>query len=201
MAGQLVYWPIMGRKRNHMDSLDHQREAFSRNRFIAMPIAGALAWLTVGIGSLFLDLQYSIFLLFGMTGMIVYFGLFISKFTGENFMDKARPKNAFDSFFFHTVAQAVLVYSIAIPFFLVDPTSLPLSVGILTGLMWVPLSWAINHWIGYFHTGVRTAAILLLHYAFPEQRFLLIPLAIVAVYAVTIIVLEQRFRRINASTV
>lgn len=181
-----------------MENLDQQRQAFIRNRFIAMPIAGTIAWLTVGIGSLFLNLQYSVFLLFGMTGMIVYLGMFISKFTGENFLDKTKPKNAFDGFFFHTVAQAVLVYSIAIPFFLVAPTSLPLSVGILTGLMWVPLSWAIGHWVGYFHTGMRTALILVLHYAFPEQRFLLIPLAIVAVYIVTIIVLEQRFRRVNA---
>lgn len=181
-----------------MENLDQQRIVFTQSRFTAMPIAGAFAWLTVGIGSLFLNLQYSVWLLFGMTGMIVYLGMFVSRFTGENFTDKNRPKNAFDGFFYHTVAQAILVYSIAIPFFLVDATSLPLSVGILTGLMWVPLSWAIGHWVGYFHTGVRTALILVLHYAFPEHRFLLIPLAIVAVYVVTIIVLEQRYRRVNA---
>lgn len=181
-----------------MPNLDEQRLAFTRRRFIAMPIAGLVAWLVVGIGSMFLSLQYAVWLLFGMTGMIVYFGMFISKFTGENFLDKEKPKNEFDGFFYHTVAQAVVVYSLAIPFFLVEPTSLPMTVGILTGLMWVPLSWAINHWVGYFHTGVRTALILVLYYAFPDLRFFTIPIAIVVVYVFTIIILENRYAKVNA---
>src|SRR5439155_14648397 len=64
----------------------------------------------------------------------------LSRFTGENFLDKNKPKNVFDSLFFHCIAMALLVYAIAIPFFRVDYTSLPLTVGILAGLMWVPLS-------------------------------------------------------------
>jgi len=72
----------------------------------------------------------------------------ISRFTGENFLDKNKPKNVFDSLFFYCVAMALLVYAIAIPFFRVDYTSLPLTVGILAGLMWVPLSWIIQHWSG-----------------------------------------------------
>jgi len=72
-----------------MENLDQQRIAFTQSRFTAMPIAGAIAWLTVGIGSLFLNLQYSVWLLFGMTGMIVYLGMFVSRFTGENFTDKS----------------------------------------------------------------------------------------------------------------
>lgn len=129
--------------------------------------------------------------------MIVYLGMFISKYTGENFLDKNRPKNTFDSFFFHTVAMAVVVYAIAIPFFLIEPTSLPLSVGILAGLMWIPLSWAIQHWIGIFHTVTRTALIVALYYLFPDQRFVVIPFAIVAVYLVSIWVLEQRYQAIS----
>ena len=74
--------------------------------------------------------------------------MLLSRFTGENFLDKSRPKNAFDSLFMLTVKMSLLVYAIAIPFFLRDYTSLPLSVGILTGLMWLPISWIIRHWIG-----------------------------------------------------
>lgn len=180
-----------------MHNLDQQRAAYRQRRFIAMPIAGTIAWLAVGIGSMFLSLQASAYLLFGATGVIVYLGIFISKFTGEDFLDKTRPKNAFDSFFFYTVAMAVVVYAIAIPFFLVEPTSLPLSVGILAGLMWIPLSWAIQHWVGIFHTITRTVLILVLYYLFPEQRFVVIPFAIVAVYLVTLWVLERRYRAVN----
>jgi hypothetical protein len=116
----------------------------------------------------------------------------ISKFTGENYLDKSKPKNTFDNLFFLTVAQAVLVYSIAIPFFIEDYTSLPLTVGILTGLMWVPLTWIIDHWIGLFHSIVRTISILILWYFFPLDRFITIPIAIVVIYIVSIVILKNR---------
>ncbi len=136
-------------------------------------------------------------ILFIATGSIAYLGIGLSKLTGEDFLDKTRPKNAFDSLFFHTVAMSLLVYGIAIPFFMVEPTSLPLSVGILSGLMWLPVSWLLQHWIGFFHAGARTLLLVAAHYLFPQQRFVVIPLVIVAIYAVTIVVLEQRWRRVR----
>jgi uncharacterized membrane protein YqjE len=36
--------------------------------------------------------------------------------------------------------------------------------------------------------------ILVVHYAWPDDRFVAVPLAVVAVYAVTIAVLESRWR-------
>lgn len=118
--------------------------------------------------------------------------MFISKFTGENFLDKNKPKNTFDNLFLFTVGEAVLVYSIAIPFFLLDYFSLPLTIGILTGIMWMPFSWNIKHWVGIFHSISRTAIILLLWYLLPDYRFTAIPFAIVIVYVGTIIILNGR---------
>jgi hypothetical protein len=120
--------------------------------------------------------------------------MFISKYTGENFLDKNKTKNTFDDLFLFTVAQAVMAYAIAIPFFLVDYTSLPLSVGVLTGTMWLPFSWIIKHWIGIGHAIVRTICIVVLWYVFPNLRFVAIPLAIVVVYVATLIVLHKRYK-------
>jgi hypothetical protein len=103
------------------------------------------------------------------TGSIVYLGLFLSKFTGENFLDKSKPKNEFDTLFLFTAVQAILVYSIAIPFFLVDYTSLPMTVGILTGLMWLPFSWIVKHWVGIFHILIRIITVLTLWCLLPES--------------------------------
>ena len=132
------------------------------------------------------------------TGCIAYLGMFISRFTGENFMDRSRPKNPFDGLFMSTVGMAVLVYSIAIPFALKDSSSVPLSVGILAGLMWLPLSWVIQHWVGLFHTLARTVLVLAAWFAFPAHRLTVIPAVIVAVYLVTIVMLEMRWRRLQA---
>lgn len=162
-----------------------------------MPLAGMVAWAIVGVAGAFLPPAAAVWVLFGATGSILFLGLFFSRFTGENLLDKQRPKNVFDSLFLHTVAMAVLVYAVAIPFFQADYTSLPLSVGILSGLMWLPLSWIIGHWVGTFHTFARTALVTAVWYLFPLSRFLVVPAVIVAVYAVTIIVLEVRWRRIH----
>lgn len=179
-------------------SLEAQRAEFSRRRFLAMPIAGAIVWALIGVAGATLPPVQAVWALFIGTGSIAYLGIFISKFTGENFTDKSKPKNTFDNLFFQTVAMALLVFSIAIPFFMVDHTSLPLTVGILTGLMWLPLSWMIQHWVGFFHTLSRTILIVAAWYLFPEQRFVIIPAVIVVIYLVTIVILEVRWRRVQA---
>lgn len=173
-------------------SLEEQRIEFSNKSFLATPLAGLIAWLTVGIAALLLPIKATVWVLFIATGSIVYLGMLISKFTGEDFLDKTKPKNEFDKLFFFTVGQAILVYSIAIPFFMLDYSSLPLTIGILTGLMWLPFSWIIKHWVGIFHSLTRTILVLFLWYFFPAYRFVAIPFAIVFIYIVTIIILRNR---------
>jgi hypothetical protein len=178
-------------------SLEEQRTEFARRRNIAMPLAGLIAWCVVGIGGVMLPPLLEVWLLFIVTGSIVYLGMFISRFTGEDFLDRSRPKNAFDALFLYTIGMALLVYAIAIPFFMRDYTSLPLTIGILSGLMWVPLSWILQHWIGLFHGIARTLLVLAAWYLFPHMRFVAIPAVIVGIYAITIFVLERRWRGIN----
>ena len=163
-------------------TLEEERAAFSRGRFLAMPLTGAIVWAVIGVCGAILEPAAAVWVLF--------LG------TGEHLTKQRR--NAFDPLFYVGTAQALLVFSIAIPFFQTDYTSLPLSVGILTGLMWMPFSWIIQHWIGIFHSVTRTALCLTAWYLFPDQRFVVIPAIIVAVYAVTIVVLEKRWRVVNA---
>jgi ethanolamine transporter EutH len=178
-------------------TLDEQRREFAQRRGLAMPLAGAVAWTIVGAAGVFLRPILEVWVLFGAVGSILYLGIIFSRFTGENLSDRQRPKNVFDGLFLRTVGEAVLVFAIAIPFFRVDYTSLPLSVGILSGLMWLPFSWIIEHWIGTFHTLARTVLVTASWYLFPNFRFIAVPAVIVAIYAVTIVVLEGRWRGIH----
>lgn len=182
---------------NNIISLDQQRDSFSQRKFLATPLSGLIVWLIIGVCGLVLPAINVVWILFIGTGSIIYLALFISKYTGENFLDKSKPKNVFDKLFMYTVAQAILVYAIAIPFFLEDYTSLPLTVGILSGTMWFPFSWIVNHWIGVFHAITRTILVLILWYAFPELRFVVIPFAIVGVYLITLVVLNKRYKTVN----
>lgn len=176
-------------------TLEEQRIQFANRKFLATPLSGLIAWLLVGLSGLFFNDRITVWVLFIATGSIIYLALLISKFTGENFLDKTKPKNVFDELFLYTIAQAVLVYAIAIPFFLVDYTSLPLTVGILTGTMWLPFSWIIKHWVGVFHAISRTISIVILWYLFPDQRFVVIPICIVFIYIITIFILNKRTKK------
>lgn len=179
-------------------TLEVQQAEYKRRRFLAMPLAGTIAWLATGIAGLVLPAQQAVWVLFIATGSIVYLGMFISRFTGENFLDRSKPKNTFMTLFMQTLVMSLLVYALAIPFFLTDYTSLPLTVGILTGLMWVPMTWALQHWIGMAHGIARTISILVCWYLFPDQRFVIIPFVIVVLYVFAIVVLERRWRMENS---
>ena len=173
-------------------TLEEQRIEFTNGKFLATPLAGLIIWTLIGLIGIFFSDFVAVWSIFIGTGSIVYLGLFLSKFTGEKFLDKSKPKNEFDTLFLFTAGQAILVYSIAIPFFLVDYSSLPMTVGILTGLMWLPFSWIIKHWVGIFHTLIRIITVLTLWYLLPEYRFIAIPFAIVLIYIITLIILKNR---------
>jgi hypothetical protein len=173
-------------------TLDEQMAEFGRGRFLSMPIAGTIAWTIVGVAGAFLPVPLASWVLFICTGMIFLLGLLVSRVVGEDLLGKSREDNEIDKLFLLTVVMASLVWAIAIPFFLVEPTSLPLSVGILSGLMWVPFSWMIRHWIGLFHGIARTILILAAWCLFPHHRFVAIPAVIVAVYLFSIVVLIRR---------
>ena len=181
-------------------SLDEQRAEYARRRGVAMPLAGMIVWALIGVAGALLPPVPAVWSLFIGTGFIAFLGLQLSRFTGENLLDQTKPKNVFDGLFFHCLAMALLVYAIAIPFFRVDYTSLPLTVGILAGLMWLPLSWIIQHWVGIFHSVARTVLVTAAWYLAPHRRFVVIPAVIVAVYAVTIAILEQRWRAVRGAT-
>lgn len=181
-------------------SLEQQRDEFCNRPFLAMPIAGAIAWGIIGIAGMLLPLGLASWVLYIATGSIFGLGILVSKLTGEDLLGKTRPKNVFDNLFMSTVVSAWLVFAIAIPFALVEPTSLPLTVGILAGLMWIPFSWIIRHWVGYFHGIVRTLLLVAAYYMFPEQRFVVIPFIIVGIYAITIMALLLRNRQMDFRT-
>lgn len=180
-------------RNEHPDpTLEQQRAAFSSRRALAMPLSGLICWAAIGIGGLFLNAYHASLLVFIATGSIVYLAMLVSRFTGENFFRK--DSNPFDRLFFAGLIMALLVYAIAIPFFIVEPRSITLTVGILTGLMWMPWSWIVQHWVGYFHAISRTLLVLAAWYLFPAWHFQAIPALIVVIYLVTIVVLEKRWR-------
>ena len=173
-------------------TLDELRADFGRSRFLAMPIAGTIAWTVAGVlGALIDHVGYASYALFLCTGLIFPLGLLVARFTGEDLLGK-RSHNPLDRLFGLNILMANLAWGIAIPFWLEEPRSLPLGVGILAGLMWVPLSWMIEHWVGLFHGIARTVLIVGAWFLWPEHSFTVIPAVVVLVYAISIWALLRR---------
>nr|WP_136250980.1 hypothetical protein [Ningiella ruwaisensis] len=181
-------------------TLEQQREVFKQNKFLAMPIAGTFVWAVIGISAPFLSEVLKVWMLYIGTGCIFYLGAGLSYLTGENFFSKKQTHTEFDTLFYVGLVMALLVFSIALPVASIDHTTLPLSVGILAGLMWMPLSWAIQHWVGYFHAIVRSLLIVTVWLLFPDYRFEAVSAVIVMVYLVSIVVLSKRYNSIAKTT-
>ena len=121
-------------------SLNDLRAKFGRSPLIAMPIAGTIAWAVAGVLGAFLREGPASIAPFFCTGAIFPLGVLIGRFTGEDLLGGFNTE--LDRLFM-SILMANLVWAIAIPFWLIEPSSLPLSAGVLAGLMWVPLSWMI----------------------------------------------------------
>ena len=75
-----------------MQSLEQQRETFKQNRFLAMPLAGTLAWSCIGVIAIFASIETIIWSIWIGCGTIFYIGIGISKLTGENLLKKRDEK-------------------------------------------------------------------------------------------------------------
>jgi hypothetical protein len=158
-----------------------------------MPIAGTVMWSIAGVLGARLPIEAASYALFFCMGGIFPLGILLGRFTGEDILG-TKSENELDRLFGLTILMANLVWAIAIPFWLMEPTSLPLSAGILAGLMWIPFSWMIRHWVGLFHAIARTILVVIAWFLFPQDRFTVVPAVIVLVYLISIAVLMRRRR-------
>jgi len=180
-------------------TLGELRAEFGQSRFLAMPIAGTLAWSVAGILGVILPADSASFALFFCTGFIFPLALLIARLTGEDLLG-TKSNNDLDRLFGLTILMANFVWGIGIPFYMIEPSSLPLSVGIFLGLIWIPFSWMIQHWVGMFHAIARTALVVAAWFLFPDLRFVLVPVLIVIIYLISIYVLIKRAPSKPAST-
>lgn len=172
-------------------TLSESRKEFelAANRSVSMPIAGAIVWFAVALLSTQVDERTgSIILLFG-SGAIFPIAMLVARLRGEALLTAVNPLSKLMGL---SILMVNLLWAVHIPLFLADPAWLPLSLGIGLGLHWVVYSWIVQHPIGTIHATGRTALVLISWFFFPEQRLLVVGLAITVVYAISIWVMLVR---------
>lgn len=178
-------------------TLDQQRSDYGKKHFMAMPLAGTIVWSLIALVGATMDDYYGVWAIWIGCGSIFYLGTALAHFMGEGFFVKKPYKNQFDGLFMAGVVMSLLVFAIAMPVAAIDHTTVPMTVGILAGLMWIPFSWIIKSYIGWFHSIARTLSVVIAWYAFPQQRFVIIPAVIVVIYIITLFALHRRYQKIR----
>lgn len=166
---------------------------FGRSRMLSLPIAGAIAWTAAGVlGALLPDADSASIALFLCMPTVFPVAVLVSRLLGEDLFGAKGGQNELDRLFLYGLLMANLVWCIAIPFWMIEPSSFPLSAGVLAGLMWVPLSWILEHWVGLFHAVSRSLLVTAAWLLLPDLRFVAVPAVIVLVYLVSIAALATR---------
>jgi hypothetical protein len=193
----------MNKKMNsNIKSLDTQLQEFQQRRFMAMPLSGTLVWALLILTGWLLPPSAAVMAIYIGTGSIVYIAMGMAKLTGENFkFEKGANRNFFDTLFLATVGMSFMVYAIAIPFFLTDYRSLPFTVAVLTGLMWLPISVMMQNWIGVVHAVGRTLLCTAAWFLYPELSFVLQPVIVVGMYGVSLTALQRRWQHMQQNQV
>ena len=152
-------------------TLAELRLHFSRQRPIAVPIAGAICWAVAGVFGAVLPVSSASIAMFVCVGMIFPLSLLVGRVVHENVM----ARDQLSDLLFKSIMAASLFWAVVIPFYIVDRSSVPLTLGIIFGMPWMILGWIIRHWIGAFHAIARTVLIVVAWFSFPEYRFVAIP--------------------------
>lgn len=178
-------------------TLEQYRIEYKQKKLITMPIAGTIVWFVLGVMALFIPAKSMVLPMYIGTGCIFYLALFISRFTGEKLLVKKEERNPFDSLFLYTLMMSWCGFAIAIPFGLQNYTAIPMALGIVSGMMWLPISWTLEHNVGLIHTISRTVLCLVTWLIFPELSYVLIPFIIVAIYIISLYQLVNRYKAEN----
>ncbi len=92
-------------------TLTELRAEVGRSRFLAMPIAGAVAWSAAGVfGAILAERPASIALFFCVPAVFPL-GILFARFTGEDLLG-AKSRNELDSLFMSGILMANLVWAI-----------------------------------------------------------------------------------------
>src|SRR5690625_6322900 len=84
-------------------SLDAQHAAFLDNKFLAMPIAGAVAWAAIGVVGALAPLSVAVWAVWIGTGMIFFLSLGVGRRTGEDLLRRERRPDSIEQAYLATV--------------------------------------------------------------------------------------------------
>ena len=151
-----------------------------------IPLAGTVYWLAVAAGSTIFEPSKLLFYSFLGTGAIFPLALLFAQIFRNDFM---KDQSAVSSVLVPTFISMLLFWPMVVAATMEGSAGIALVIlAIGLSLHWPVIGWSYGRTaIFCAHSIIRALLVIGLFIAFPEQRFLIIPLAVAAVYLLTVI--------------
>lgn len=156
---------------------------------LALPAAGAIVWTIVGIAALFLSPRIATFALIIGTGVIFPIGILLARLLKEKLFTNTSPLAKLMAI---CVLMINLLWAVHITLLFVEPSLIPLTLGISLGLHWIVFSFIIGHPVGVIHAVIRTVLVTAAWWLFPDYSVSAVAAAVVISYLYSLATLSVR---------
>ncbi|MGA0560149.1 DUF7010 family protein [Larkinella sp. VNQ87] len=169
---------------NFTELLDRERRHvfISSNGGIALPAAGAIYWLALGVAGFYLRPGLWMLVAFSASGLIFPLGLWLQKPLRANLMLKSPLAGLVGP----ALLSMMLSWPVTIAASGVHSSLAPLALAIGMSLHWPAIGWLFNCRVCHAHALVRVLVVTAIWYGFPAERFTAVPLAVALVYVLTV---------------
>ena len=163
--------------------LDQERRRYfiQSNGGIALPAAGALYWLALGVVGFWLKPGHWMLLAFVTSGLIFPLGLALQKPLKANLLVKSPLSGLMGP----ALAAMMLSWPVTIAASGVDKSLAPLALAIGMSVHWPVIGWLFGSRVCLLHALSRAILATGIWYLFPSDRFTLIPLVVALLYGLT----------------
>lgn len=165
-------------------ALDQERRYFlvTSNGGIALPVAGAIYWLVLGLAGFYLKPGQWVLLAFFTSGLIFPLGLLLQKPLRANLL----VKTPLSGMIAPALMAMLLSWPVTIAASGVNRSLAPLALAIGMSLHWPMIGWLFKSRVCLLHAVVRAVVVSGIWYTFPADRFTVLPLAVAVIYGLTV---------------
>ncbi|MBO0935862.1 hypothetical protein J2I47_04815 [Fibrella sp. HMF5335] len=169
---------------NFAEQLDQERRRLlvSSNGGIALPAAGAIYWLGLGAAGAWLSPGQWMLVAFITSGLIFPLGLALQKPLRSNILIQSPLAGLIGL----ALVSMMLSWPVTIAASGANRALAPLALAVGMSLHWPVIGWLFGSRVCLVHAISRAVLTTGLWYVFPHNRFTLIPLAVSALYGLTI---------------
>jgi hypothetical protein len=181
-GGLALHWAVLTDFARQLH-IEQMKFAVQTNGVVAAPAAGAIYWFALFVLGRYMSPYNWCLIAFIASGLMFPLALLLQKPTRSNMMVKDNPLTGASLAAFINIAVA---WPITIAAFHTAIALVPLALAIGMSLHLATVGWSLGLRSYLVHPIVRAIAVTALWYALPAHRFTAIPLAVSAIYLVTI---------------